>query len=124
MWAQASSLITKEVIFSFMLYPAHCRLDTGNLMLRHSVLHFPPTAVDIGYWVVEFTSTPRFPWTSKRRTGNSKYLISWNEIEPTAYCVYIHTAPAPRLTSKELSLQSKLNYFYSQIDLYYSILLY
>ena len=50
------------------LYLEHSRVGTGNLVLRHSVLHFSPP-----------NSTPRFVSTPERRNENislNKYFIS------------------------------------------------
>ena len=33
---------TKKKKTSFMLYPVHSRVGRGNLVLRHSISHFPP----------------------------------------------------------------------------------
>ena len=32
------------VKISFLLCPAHSRVDRGNLVLRHAVTHFPPNS--------------------------------------------------------------------------------
>ena len=59
---------------SFTLYPAH-RVGRGNLVLRHSVPHFPPNSGGIDCW---WKSMPRFSSTPERRNGNinvNKYFI-------------------------------------------------
>ena len=60
----------------FTLYPAHSTVGRGNLVLRYSVPHFPPSSGDIACWR---NLTLRFALTPERRNENineNKYLIS------------------------------------------------
>ena len=34
-----------SIMFLITLYPADSRVGRGNLVLKHSVLHFPPSSV-------------------------------------------------------------------------------
>ena len=54
---QVSWAIRVDFFFiSFTLYPAHSRVDWGNLVLRHSVPHFPPNSGGIACWVAELNA--------------------------------------------------------------------
>ena len=43
-------------LLSFTLFPAHSRVGRGNLVLRHSVAHFPPNSGGIACWVAELNA--------------------------------------------------------------------
>ena len=80
-------------LISFTLYSAHSRVSRGDLVLRHSVSHFPPKSRGIVL-------------RAQRRACNgnidlNKYFIFPRMgIEPTTSHVYSHTlSPAPRLAS-------------------------
>ena len=47
------------ISFRVTLYPAYSWLGRGNLVLRHSVLHFPPNFKDIARWVAELNTVTR-----------------------------------------------------------------
>ena len=60
-------IITKLKLFfrNFTLYTAYSRIDRGNLVLRHSVLHFHIVKFDIACFVAELNVVFCRTWSMK-----------------------------------------------------------
>ena len=59
---------------SFALYPAHSRVGSENLVLRHSVPHSPPSSEGIACWVAELKTVLCLDTRAKK--WKYKYFIS------------------------------------------------
>ena len=57
-----------KILISFALYPAHCRVGRGNLVLNHSISHFPPKCGSI--LLTGGTQRRAFASTLERRNRN------------------------------------------------------
>ena len=83
---------------SFTLYPAHSSVDRGNIMLRHSVSHFPPNYSRHSV-LSGGTQCRGLPWCQSKemkilRNNNQFPRV---EIEPATVAFQSHPyAPEPR----------------------------
>ena len=88
---------------SFTLYPAHSRVGRRNLVLRHSVPHFPPSFGGIACWVAELNAALCLDTRAKKWKYKCKkifYFLEWgSNPQPLDFTVTL-CAPAPRLASK------------------------
>ena len=76
-------------LFNFNLYSAHSKLK-GNLVVRHSVIHFRPNSRDIACLVAEFNAALCFDTVVKSESErNENILFSRVGIEPTTSYVKI-----------------------------------
>ena len=60
-------MFKKNVLFFFIVtaYPAHSRLDSGNIVLRHSVPHFPSNS-GIACWVAGLNAALSLDTSAKK----------------------------------------------------------
>ena len=88
------------IMISFTLYPAHSRVGRWNLVLRLSVLHFPPNSGDIACWVAEFNAALVLDTRAKKCKYKFKWifhLLEWGSSpQPVGFTVTLY-GPAPRL---------------------------
>ena len=68
------SSINLYYLFSFTLYPVYRRVSRGNLVLRYSVLHFPPHFRGTECWVAELNAA----FLAWNQSEEIKMLISNN----------------------------------------------
>ena len=78
-----------KLFFDFYLNLKCSGIGRKNLVLRHSVLHFPQDSQDL--YVEWRSSTPRFAMLPERGDENIKYCIPPNGIKPTVIAFTVHT---------------------------------
>ena len=84
--------------YYFTLYPAHSRLDRGNIVLKYSITHFPPNSVGI----------------ARHHSEEMKILnISFPRLRYRTYNLsYSHVcAPASQLASNKSRKQCNIHHF-------------
>ena len=76
---------------NFTLYPAHSRVGRGNLVLKHSVPHFPPSSGGIAYWVAELNATlwdpESHPWAPALWLLSRKEIFTYLKIKIVSKCL-------------------------------------
>ena len=72
------TFIYSYIFFSrFMLYPVNSRISRGNLVLRHSVPHFPLSSAGSAYWMVELNTALCFIIRASKWKCEIFYFPNW-----------------------------------------------
>ena len=100
--------LKKDIFFSFTLYPAHSRVGRGNVVLRHSVPHFPPSFFLEALRIEWRNSTPRFGSTQEGRNEIINVYKYWlfSSGEPTTSRFCRHTLCLCATTSLDIPITS------------------
>ena len=65
------------IYYFFTLFPAHSWVVRGNLVLRHTVTHYPPNSAGIACWLAELNGALYLDTKAKKwKCKLSKYFIS------------------------------------------------
>ena len=87
------------------LYPAHSRIGRGNLVLRHTVSHFPLSSGGIAWWVAELNAALCLDTRAKKWKYKCKETFHFFEWGPNPQLVDFTVtlcANMPRLASMAL----------------------